>query len=447
MLVIMERNDVIQCFADLAVDRLINQFENNWLECKREPHRLNGEMATYELAKDVSALANSGGGLLLLGFATSKDDVHGRDRIAAITPFVRDLFSETRWRQVLDNWLIPQAPALRVEVVERDGGIVALVEVAAAGDNWPILIKRVPSPGGHTSETMLAYCERSHDRARRMSPDRFQALLRDGLRYSDYIQGRLEALQAAVDRLDERAAPGFNALQRYPACRDIAVRAANLVRLPVFALIALPDQVVDLTELFAARGAALVRLLENPPQIRDAGFNIQADINSAIVAGESRRSVSPDHNVLEMYRDGVIVYAVRADGSGLCWPGQRQPPQINPIYLVEHVYLFALLCHQVLVPRGGRRCSIRLELDRMWPQAPVPAPDGIPALLGRPIPHAGEVVQAAWDMQEVSPERFAAQLIAEIYWRFGIEADRIACTRVRDGQREVDPDAIRSLRG
>jgi hypothetical protein len=447
MLFVMERDDVLQCFAEFAVDRLINQFENDWLECKREPHRLDSDPAIYELAKDVSALANSGGGLLLLGFATKKDDVHGRDRIAAITPFARDLFSETRWRQLLDNWLIPQAPALRVDIVERDGGIVSLVEVDAAADNWPILIKRIPGPGGNASETMLAYCERSHDRARRMSPERFQTLLRDGLRYSDDIQGRLEALQAAVERLDDRNAPGFNALQRYPACRDVAVRAANLDQLPGLALIALPDRVVDLTELFSARGAALVRLLEHPPQIRDTGFNIQADINSVIVAGQSRRSVSPDHNVLEMYRDGVIVYAVRADGGGLCWPGNRQPPQINPIFLVEHVYLFSLLCHQVLVPRGARGCSIRLELDRMWPHAPEAAPDGIPGLLGRPIPHAGEVVQAAWGLQDVSPERFAAQLIAEMFWRFGIEADRIACTRVRDGQREIDPEAIQRLRG
>lgn len=443
----MDRADVLRWFADRDFDRLVDQFESDWLECKREPHRLDdGDSALYELAKDVSALANSGGGLLLYGVTTNRDEAHQRDRIRAIAPFPVDRFSEPRWRQCLENWLVPRAPLLRFDLVPRAGGMVVLIEVGPAAADWPILINKVIGQNARASEMLVAFCERANDHVKRTSPLRLQSLLRDGMRFSDEFRGYLETIQVAVGRLEQPPAPRFDVADRYPACRELAIGAANLQELPVLSISCLPARPVDLTELFAARRAPLVQLLEHPPFLREAGFNIQSGINSTIVAGESRRSTSPDHNALEMYRDGAIVYAVRADDQGLCWPeGRYQPQRINPIFLVETVYLFTILCHQVLAPRGAGPCSLSLEINRMRPGGAEDPPASVRTLLGRPIQHVGEVVRARWDIQNTPVQRFAAEIVAEMFRRFGLEDERNPCVVLRQGVREVDPDAIRRL--
>ena len=51
--------------------RLIGEAEAVSLEVKQEPYDLDAAAGRYELAKDVSALANSGGGHLLVGLVVA----------------------------------------------------------------------------------------------------------------------------------------------------------------------------------------------------------------------------------------------------------------------------------------------------------------------------------------------------------------------------------------
>lgn len=53
--------------------KLEGVIEDTQIEFKATPYQLDQESAKHELAKDVSALANSHGGIILIGFRTNKD--------------------------------------------------------------------------------------------------------------------------------------------------------------------------------------------------------------------------------------------------------------------------------------------------------------------------------------------------------------------------------------
>ena len=58
----MTRDEILAVLEDGAFERLKGSPENLEVEFKREPYRLDQENQKFELAKDVSALANAAGG-------------------------------------------------------------------------------------------------------------------------------------------------------------------------------------------------------------------------------------------------------------------------------------------------------------------------------------------------------------------------------------------------
>ncbi len=64
---------------------LIGQPEAVWLEFKTSPYQLSDERQKFELAKDVSAMANADGGVILMGVETQKDERRQEDVATAIS--------------------------------------------------------------------------------------------------------------------------------------------------------------------------------------------------------------------------------------------------------------------------------------------------------------------------------------------------------------------------
>lgn len=54
---------------------LLELSEGQWLDAKGAPYELRDPRAVEELAKDVAAFANGGGGILVIG----RDELGGRD--------------------------------------------------------------------------------------------------------------------------------------------------------------------------------------------------------------------------------------------------------------------------------------------------------------------------------------------------------------------------------
>ena len=57
-------------------DSILGTAESEQIDFKEAPYQLDSPRQRWELAKDVAALANARGGLIVLGFRTSRDENH-----------------------------------------------------------------------------------------------------------------------------------------------------------------------------------------------------------------------------------------------------------------------------------------------------------------------------------------------------------------------------------
>src|SRR5438128_1102865 len=95
-------------------DELVGAIENEWLECKAAPYQINTDHQRQELAKDVSGLANAGGGIILIGIRTERDPSHFGDEIKEIRPFAQLLVNPEQYIDILKAWIYP--PVDKIDV-------------------------------------------------------------------------------------------------------------------------------------------------------------------------------------------------------------------------------------------------------------------------------------------------------------------------------------------
>ena len=91
---------------------LIGLAENDWLEAKSQPWNMETDLGKVELAQDVARLANGGGGVIVVGAGTRKED--GKETIARVDGVRSDLFRPHRIRMTVDARVYPPVEGIKV---------------------------------------------------------------------------------------------------------------------------------------------------------------------------------------------------------------------------------------------------------------------------------------------------------------------------------------------
>lgn len=233
---------------------------------------------------------------------------------------------------------------------------------------------------------------------------------------------------------------------------ESAIELAQLSERAVFALVAKPWPEARFKTLFAGSDSTLVRKFNNPPMLRRAGFSLEHDGNSRIVMGELRRVVISSWKIMELWRDGSLIYAVDAFVQPL-WGSPRPDGslQLNPLALAEPVYLFAELSRLIYEEstQKQKRFEYRIRLQGL-------IQDGKRASLGEgPLqpfffgnghyaPESGMDRAIAWGHEQINSGAVAYDLVKEVYNWFGIADDGIPYTKKdASGATVIDPEALK----
>ncbi len=126
---------------------LIGSYESDWLEVKRAPYR-DEPSEDLELAKDVAALANGIGGLLLIGLKTKKDPEG--DRIQAVNECPLDPSTARRYHRVVKKHIYPTVDGLAIDLVpgsSTDRGVMIIEVPAQADGSRPFLVHGIVRDG------------------------------------------------------------------------------------------------------------------------------------------------------------------------------------------------------------------------------------------------------------------------------------------------------------
>lgn len=100
---------------------LIGLQEDAWLEVKGgTPYNLDSPAGRYELAKDVSAFANGGGGIIIAGLQTTIQDTTRIEEITAFDLCAQDAFQIHRYISIIQEYIHPTIAGLNVYWVHVD---------------------------------------------------------------------------------------------------------------------------------------------------------------------------------------------------------------------------------------------------------------------------------------------------------------------------------------
>src|SRR2546423_1265356 len=123
--------EVLEKLEARDFDSLIGIAESVWLDAKETPYPLDTLKQKLELAKDVSALANAGGGVIVIGFDTSRDALTAGERISRVCPFPLTLVNADQYINILGALVHPPPTDVQILLFENsnhDGkGVAAAI--------------------------------------------------------------------------------------------------------------------------------------------------------------------------------------------------------------------------------------------------------------------------------------------------------------------------------
>jgi hypothetical protein len=446
---------------------LVGAAEDEQLEFKGSPYHLDSDLMKFEFAKDVTALANAAGGVIILGFRTCEDPDSSVEYVEECRPFERGLFDLDQYEKVLAEWICPMMGSVKIIPYESPAYpskiAVAVVVPAGEDEEKPFLVKRTVDSEGKVRGTPFGYFERVRDRIPAISAEAVRGYMRDGMRFSE-ITRRLDSIQAFLGDSGPNAPTGLTdpeILDRISEAEKTVDRATR----PDIALSAFSTSSCSFPELFSSNSAEVVRLIEEPPVMRPDGFAITpsgARWSSQIIQGRLRRVVVQANKLIELWQDGALVTVGPGDDDMLCWftrshTNSKPGLPIRSFVLAEVTVNFCSLALEVFKHALPTPSHLRfiLKLDNM-------TEDGVPCTLGatddrgpntfrfpgstRGAPSSTLTSTYVAPFKDLDLGHVVYQLLGRTYVQFGLNYDQMPY--VEPNQRRITPESLfPNLRG
>jgi len=203
----LDESQVAVVLRSGVLQDLVGLEETVEFEAKSEPYDLDSPIGRYELAKDISALANARGGYLLIGLVTERAEDRDLDVVSGLRLVNEPSVATGRYRGVAKEYIYPEVAGLAVDFVpEKDGGagILVIRVPPQHPDSGPFLISRVVEDGVELKHIVVGYVQRQGDRNTPLSGPALQQRFRKG---SDTVSVRLGRIEDKLDAVLDKEGP------------------------------------------------------------------------------------------------------------------------------------------------------------------------------------------------------------------------------------------------
>lgn len=460
----MDKQKLQEILKTATFDALIGHIENDWFDCKKEPYQIQNDSAKRELAKDVSSFANVDGGYIFIGIRTKQSAQHFGDEVEELHPFPQNLVNTTQYRDILRTWVYPEIEGLDVSWIEIDAtkhiGLVVITIPNQKESAKPFIINKTLD-GSKQVETIFGYAQRKGDISKPHSVVDLQQVLRAGLNYERLLKERFDGVETLVrssvisalggnngetqkknngDRIDRRIATALE----YEGLKD----GRNV------SIAAYPNEALELKTIFLSTPESIRHRLENPPILRYGGWNLRTLDQAKILRGEMIRVGNGKRIMMDLYRDGTMVFAGQGDHQFLAWHDEAKQ-KINPVALVEILYEFFTFYNLVLddFEKRPSEFTARFNLKNLH-QGGIKT-SLAPFSLGtfaqmfdhekREAPDNTVTIEKRFPSTDYDATAYAYAMAKEIYLWFGLEEDKIPYVKEQDGKKVIDVAAIKGI--
>lgn len=439
----MTPEEVVERLDALDDAAVLGEPETEHLDFKEQPYLLNTDKGRWELAKDVAALANSGGGCLVIGVGTATPADREEEVASEIKPFPAALADVQQMRTTIDatSGVYPVLKRVEIRRLPRDGSkVLAIVRVPAQDeDDLPFVVVRMVE-GDEKRGVGIGVPLRSGPHTYWVPPGQLHRDLSDGRRARTTRRSTFEppATAPRPGAIRERAEVQLQRIEQYMGWSEA----------PTLMLAAIPlrPQQVPIDGLYDHD--RIYGCVSAPPELRYAGFNLAwraepENINGALVNATAERQILWVESDGAAFAGAVGLQTFLTRSGGTREAQQPEPRIINPTVLVEWTYLFFKFVTECMAPSidGPMRSAVRLigTQSRPWPLLLVGGSTREFWADGRP---AGmDDFYAELDLVG-DPERDAFVVLERVYSVFGLSESEIPYC----GSGRVDPALIQSIR-
>ncbi|MEZ5142894.1 MAG: putative DNA binding domain-containing protein, partial [Acidimicrobiales bacterium] len=352
--------EVLLALRDHRYDDIRGVPENQSLDFKKGWYRLDEPKEKWELAKDVGAMANSGGGVIIRGVATVAIASIDVELATEVKPLPASKVDIKQHHDVLKTWLYPQVRGVTFEWLAAPPG-------DEAGENTGVLVITVP-PQEEDQQPFIQ--SRTFDRDDK-EVQAFNVAVRDGA-HTDWLPPGVVQRDLADGRRARRqgtSLPPSTADSDRGSSTEALVSSEALVgKVEQFmgwgladgttlAYVAVPDAAPAVPPEAFYRSDGLRSALARPPMNRAGGFGLSYHEPPQQV-GEDLVVVSAYDRCLWLEPSGVFAMAANARNDFLTWGtrregGEPRPAAINLVVLTEWTYLYAKFVRDRLAAAYG----------------------------------------------------------------------------------------------
>ena len=344
----MNRTETLKVLESGDFSGFIGIEEGDHLDFKGSPYPLVNESQKYELAKDVAAFANGGGGVIVIGIKAEPPKTSTIEQATQVSPFSESRVDRKQYRDIVRSRVHPKPADLDIRFhpskTDPTRGLASIDVPKQPEAKRPFLVGRPVPDGTKTIGWLIGYHTRRGDANDPVSIEELHQQLRQGAG-DPTTPGVLEAL----GRIEERLALSMDGTASTTDSLD--VRAAELIRrvaeddeqteaigsqVAHMYLAAAPDR-GRVREFLAADGAR--RFLEHPPYTRADGWNLITLDTAQVINGAHLRVGTADRKRIDLFQDGgLVALAVMPDF--IARGSLHEPWTMSGPALAEFIYDF-----------------------------------------------------------------------------------------------------------
>lgn len=187
-------------------EKLVDKFEGQHLEVKgASAYDITQITTKYELAKDLSAFANSDGGFIIIGMTHRQSSEVKRDIVAGFDYLDDGQVEASQIRQVLNKHIYPKIKEPSINWIQHGEdsakGVLVIKIPPQSNSDKPFLITKIAEESEQLQGYILGMAERQGDSNLPLSPASMHEVLKRG--FSKEID-RLISIETKLDRISDQ---------------------------------------------------------------------------------------------------------------------------------------------------------------------------------------------------------------------------------------------------
>jgi len=436
--------------------KLIGEHESDFFDCKRNPYHLKTNTSKFELAKDVSSFTNAGRGYILIGIETKKSKKSFYDEIISINPFKQSVCNHEQYLDVISDWIYPKPKSIETNWLpmkeDETKGIFVIKIPNQSEIHKPFLIRRSILEKEKISEVLIGYSERKQDFNEPKTIVELHQVLRDGLFYSEKLNGRLQSIETVLAEMQKSSQNAWDEIYEIEKRIETTLLSSELKEERSVVLTCYPETPLKLKTLLSVKPGSLGTVLESPPTIRSSGFGLRG-FDRSQYKGTFKRVSSGKRSTIDLYKDGVLIAALKADRDYLCW-GMRDFV-FNPVALIESIFCFVHLYKFVIEDSHKNPIKIRFRIDLRnfhlngkINKLAYGDLENLKIIFGEeimPAPDNNWTDELEIETEDYELSQVTYLLLEKIYDYFGIPNEEIPYTKEKNGLKFIDVDKIKTI--